>query len=354
MTTTVWTDATIGETRQVLVKDGHAVALHVARWSDRGRRALWGEVYVGRVRSIDKRLRGAFVDLGLESENGFLRLDAAGRVNGHALTEGTAVRVDVTREAARDKSPVLRFSGIATETTTQCVARHESDDELDAATAADPETRERIDAIVDAALERSAPIPGGGVLHIEPTAALVAIDVDAAGRAGSGDPERFARELNLAAAGAALRELRLRNLGGIAAIDFVSQRDRTAGAAIVAALKAAAIEDPWGVTVAPMSRFGVVELSRGQLRTPLAERLLGVDGRPSEETMALKALRAMEREARQARGREVVARLAPEVVAWLERDMIDWRTALQSRIGPRWRLVAEPGAPRERIDVEAV
>lgn len=354
MTSTVWTDAAIGETRQVLVKDGAAVALHVARWSDRGRRALWGEAYVGCVRSIDKRLRGAFVDLGVQNESGFLRLDAVGRVNGHALTEGSAVRVEVTREAARDKSPVLRFSGIATEATPQRLARHASDNELDEATAADPETRDRIDAVVDAALERAAPIPGGGVLHIEPTAALVAIDVDAGGRTGSGDAERFARELNLAAAGAALRELRVRNLGGIVAIDFVSQRDRTAGPAIVAALKAAAVEDPWGVTVAPMSRFGVVELSRGQLRTPLTERLLDAGGRPSPETMALKALRAMEREARQARGREVVARLAPDVVAWLERDIIDWRGALQSRIGPRWRLVAATGAPRERIDVEAV
>jgi len=62
----------------------------------------------------------------------------------------------------------------------------------------------------------------------------------------------------------------------------------------------------------------------------------------------------MEREARSARGREVTARLAPEAAAWLESGEIDWRSALHARIGPRWRIVAEAGAPRERVDVEAV
>ncbi|MDZ4777218.1 MAG: ribonuclease E/G [Alphaproteobacteria bacterium] len=346
------TDAAIGETRQVLVRDGAPIALHVTRWSDAGRRALWGETYLARVRSIDRRRRGAFVDLGVGE--GFVRLDTQGRVNGEALAEGLTVSAHVVREAARGKAPVLQIASRGGEGAPRCTGRHESDNDLDAAGAAPPEVRERIDEIVEAALSPTASIPGGGMLTIQPTAALVAIDVDAGARAGSSNAEHFARELNLAAAAAAMRELRLRNLGGIIAIDFVSQRDRSVREAIAAALKAAAADDPWGVAIAPMSRFGVVELSRGQLRAPLHERLLDADGRPTPETVALRALRAMEREARPARGREVVARLAPEVAAWLESDIIDWRPALQARIGPRWRIIAEVGAPRERVDVEAV
>lgn len=347
-----WTDAAIGETRQVLVRDGVAVALHVARWSDRGKRALWGESYVARVRAIDRRRRGAFVDLG--GGEGFVRLDAQGRVNGEVVAEGALVTAHVVREAAVGKAAVLQISARAGEGAPRRVARHENDADLDAAEPAPPDVRDRIDEVVEAALARTAPIPGGGVLTIEPTAALVAIDVDSGGRAGSSSPEQFARELNLAAAATAMRALRLRSLGGIVAIDFVSQRDRGAQAAVVAALKAAAADDPWGVIVAPMSRFGVVELSRGRLRAPLHERMLEPDGRASAETVALRALRAMEREARTARGREVVARLAPEVAAWLEGDVIEWREALQTRIGPRWRIVPQANAPRERIDVEAI
>lgn len=347
-----WIDAAIGETRHVTVADGKPVSLHVARWSDAGRRALWGETYAARVRAIDRRLRGAFVDLG--GIEGFVRLDGQGRVNGTALIEGESVTAHVVREGARGKGAVLQITSRGEDGAPRRIARHESDDDLEAASAASPEMREQIDEIVEAALVPTAPIEGGGVLTIQPTAALVAIDVDAGGRTGSSNPEHFARELNLAAARTAMRELRLRNLGGLVAIDFVSQRDRAVREAIAAVLKAAAAEDPWSVVIAPMSRFGVVELSRGQLRAPLHERLLDADGRPTAETVALRALRAVEREARSARGREVTARLAPEVSAWLERDVIGWRAALQTRIGGRWRIVAEEGAPRERVDVEAV
>lgn len=347
-----WTDAAIGETRQVLVRDGAPVALHIARWSDAGKRALWGETYIARVRTIDRRRRGAFVDLGIGE--GFVRLDAQGKENGDALIEGQTVIAHVVREATRDKAAVLHVSARGGEGPPRRLDRHESDEALEDAVAATPEVRERIDEVIEATLARTAPIPGGGVLTIEPTSALVAIDVDAGARTGSSNPESFARALNLAAASTAMRALRLRSLGGIVAIDFVSQRDRAAREAVVAALKAAAVDDPWGVILAPMSRFGVVELSRGRLRTPLHERLLDPDGRATPETVALRALRAMEREARTARGREVVARLAPDVVAWLESGVIDWRAPLQARIGPRWRIVPEADAPRERVDVEAV
>ncbi|KAF0178450.1 MAG: RNA-binding S1 domain-containing protein [Alphaproteobacteria bacterium] len=350
-----WIDAAIGETRQVLVRDGAPIMLHVTRWSDAGKRALWGEAYAARVRTVDRRRRGCFVDLGLGDEHGFLRLDAQGRVKGRALAEGQGVVVRVTREAVRGKAAVLELlAEPAPEGAPRRLQRPECDSDLEAATPSEIEARERIDDIVDASLAHIAPIPGGGLLTIEPTAALVAIDVDSGRRSGSPDAEKFALDLNIAAAQAVARELRLRNLGGIVAIDFVSMRDRRGGEAVVAALKAAVADDPWGVTVAAMSRFGVVEMSRGQLRAPLAERFLDADGRPSAETVALKALRAMEREARGARGREVVARLAPDVIAWLEADVIGWREALRSRIGPRWRLLAEPAGVRERIDVEAV
>jgi Ribonuclease G/E len=347
-----WSDAAIGETRQVVVRDGAPIALHVARWSDIGRRALWGETYFARIRTIDRRRRGAFLDIGVGE--GFLRLDAQGRVNGETVSEGLAVTAHVVREGVRGKGPVLQITSRGGQGAPRRLGRHESDDDLDAANAATPEIRDRIDEVIETTLAPTVAIPGGGTLTIQPTAALVAIDVDAGARTGSSNPEHFARELNLAAATAAMRELRLRNLGGIVAIDFVSQRDRTAREAIAAALKAAAADDPWGVIVAPMSRFGVVELSRGQLRAPLHERMLEPDGRPTPETVALRALRAMEREARSARGRDVTARLAPEVADWLERGVIDWRSALHARIGPRWRIIAEAGAPRERVDVEAV
>src|SRR5262249_53352766 len=149
----------------------------------------------------------------------FLPLDADGKAVLHArerkrvaLREGEGIVVSIDREAARAKSPVagLMETGHDGETP-QRVGRHQSDEELLLANPASPELRDRLDALVEEALSRTAPVPGGGVLTIEPTAALVAIDVDAGARTGSGDPERFALDLNIAAAKEAARQVRLRN-----------------------------------------------------------------------------------------------------------------------------------------------
>jgi hypothetical protein len=63
--------------------------------------------------------------------------------------------------------------------------------------------------------------------------------VDAGGRAGSGDPERFALDLNVAAAHEAARQIRLRGLGGVIAIDFVSLRSKGHNKQLEEAVRAA-------------------------------------------------------------------------------------------------------------------
>jgi hypothetical protein len=112
--------------------------------------------------------------------------------------------------------------------------------------------------------------------------------------------------------------------------------------------------DPWGVQIAPMSRFGVVELSRGQLRRPLHELLCDATGATSAETEALAALRSVEHEVRAARGRLAAAHMGADLMAWLDAAPFDWRAALTARIGPRWDVRADARiAPRSwRVEVE--
>ncbi|MES1159063.1 MAG: ribonuclease E/G [Terricaulis silvestris] len=353
-----WIDASVGETREALVRDGRAIALRVLRASENGAKARWGELYVARVTEVDRRRRGAFVDLGLSLDRGFLPLDSEGRArrggDAVALTQGMSVIVSVAREAARGKNPVLQLVelGPAGETPRR-LAQHDCDLDLAQAKPADAETRLKLDEAFDAALARSVAIPGGGTLSIEPTAALVAIDVDAGGRGGSGDPERFALELNLAAAKEVARQLRLRSLGGLAAIDFVSMRAKSHRMQLEQAVRDAFTGDPWSVQFGALSRFGVFELSRAQLRTPLHEVMLDTDRKLSVESVALQALRAIEREAEAARGRQIAASVSAEVRAWLDAATFDWRGALNNRIGTRWSLDAHNG-PREKIDVRAL
>ncbi len=352
-----WVDAAIGETREALVRDGRVIALRVLRAHDEGRRARWGEIYAARVISVDKRRRGAFLDLGLKEDQGFAPFDQDGRVRvGRArvaLKEGEGVVVSVAREAARAKNPVMEVRADPFPGAIGRLARPERDESLEAAKP-DLTARARIDEAIEEALSRTAPIPGGGALTIEPTAALAAIDVDAGARAGTGDPERFALDLNRAAALEAAHQIRLRGLGGVIAIDFVSMRRQQSRQALEAALKSALADDPWQVRFAPLSRFGVVELARAQLERPLHEVLNDRDGAPSVETTALALLRAIEREGRAMTGRRIAAQAAPAIVQWLETAPLDWRGALTERIGPRFTLEPALAFPRTRTDVRAL
>ena len=353
-----WIDAAIGETREALVCEGRPVALRVARSSDIGRRARWGELYCARVREIDRRRRGAYLDLGLRDEQGFLPLGDDGRVRSGrtriALQEGGGVIVAVTRESARGKNPVVELQETGHDgEAPHLLARHECDEDLVLAKAADAQLRAKLDAAIEDALARTAPISGGGVLTIDPTAALVAIDVDAGGRLGSGDPERFALDLNLAAAHEAARQIRLRNLGGVIAVDFVAMRAKAHVKHLEDGVRAAFAADPWSIQFGGLSRFGVYELARAQLRTPLHEQMRDSDGRMSVESVALMALRAIEREARATSGRQIACTVSPEVKAWLDGAVIDWRADLSNRIGMRWTLDAAPG-PRDKIDARAL
>ena len=357
-----WVDAAVGETREALVRESRPIALRVARASDEGRRARWGEVYCARVREIDRRRRGAFVDLGLRDQQGFLPLGEDGRVRMRrervALAEGAGVIVGVTREAARSKNPVVELQETGHDgEAPHLIGRHDADDELVLAKPADAAIRTKLDAAIEDALARTAPIPGGGALTIEPTAALVAIDVDAGGRAGSGDPERFALDLNIAAAFEAARQIRLRGLGGLIAIDFVSMRAKSHAKQLEEAVRAAFADDPWSTQFGGLSRFGVFDLARAQLRRPLHEQLRDPDGRLSIETVALMALRAVEREARAQTGRQIACTVAPDVKAWLDAGEIDWRSELSNRIGMRWSIDAAPREafwPRDKIDARAL
>jgi Ribonuclease G/E len=112
-------------------------------------------------------------------------------------------------------------------------------------------------------------------------------------------------------------------------------------------------DDPWSVQLGTLSRFGVFDLARSQLRRPLHEQLRDGHGRLSAETLALMALRAIEREARAVSGRQIACTVSPEVKSWLDAAEFDWRGALNNRVGMIWTLDAQPGA-YDRIDARAL
>lgn len=340
----------VGETRAAIIENGQIVELHFDRWSEQGRRAFAGELYLGRVKKVDGALNAAFVDLG-RGEPGFLPFGKAGRPS--ALHEGAAMAVRVTREAFGEKGPTLAFadreaSGDAPELieadanlAERLMRRHP---EAEAVWA--DEASIDISATIEAAMATRVPVPGGGALIIEPTSALTAIDIDSAGRTANAG-RKLALDLDLAAMPEIARQLRLRGIGGNVVIDCLHLRAQPDRKAVEGALKRALKADPARIDVLPMSPFGLIELVRQRTGRAITEVLNAGQGQVSTETLALAALRCLETEAVSNRAARLVLQTSAEIARWLEADTINWRAAMTDRIGPRYTLESRHDVSRD-------
>ena len=217
-----------------------------------------------------------------------------------------------------------------------------------------------VEAQVDQALEPVVALVQGGTIVIEGTAALTAIDVNTGGRTGNGGPEETARAVNLEAATEIARQVRLRNISGLVAIDFVPMRRRANEERILAVLRAAVADDPCPVHVAGFSRMGLVEMTRERRRASLASALLGhcpecsAAGRmKSPETLAFDVLRRVLREGNADPGRALTVTASPRVVEALEGPAAAALAAAAARTGGPVALVADPALADARCQVAA-
>lgn len=125
--------------------------------------------------------------------------------------------------------------------------------------------REGVEEEIAAALDRTVPLPGGGALVIDPTEALVAIDVNGA--------ERDPREAAFAAVPEVARQLRLRQLSGLILVDFPRLDRRADRDRLIEALGAALAGDRVATQLLGFTRGGLVEIIRPRDRDTLAHQL---------------------------------------------------------------------------------
>lgn len=153
---------------------------------------------------------------------------------------------------------------------------------------------EGVPEAIDSALARRVPLPGGGALTIETTAAATLIDVDS-GRSGEA-------AANAAAVPEIARQLRLRAVAGAIVIDFAAPPKGAMAAkrALAETLAQALADDPARPQVVGVSGLGLVEVRRDRLRPPLADLLLAPaqPAPPSPTALAFEALRRAVEEAR--------------------------------------------------------
>ena len=122
---------------------------------------------------------------------------------------------------------------------------------------------------IDQVYQPNVRLPSGGHIVIEPTEAMVSIDVNSGKNVREKNIEETALKTNLEAAEEIARQLRLRDLGGIIVIDFIDMRNRTYRQQVEKCVRKCLKKDRARTEIARISRFGVLELVRQKIRSPV-------------------------------------------------------------------------------------
>ena len=186
-----------------------------------------------------------------------------------------------------------------------------------------------IEKDIEKALRRRVWLKSGGYIVIDHTEALVSIDVNTGKYVGKRDFEQTVLKINLESVNEIVRQIRLRDLGGIIIIDFIDMEVPEHREQVEKALKRALAADKARTNVLQISELGLVEMTRKRVRQDLRALLTqpcptcrGTGVVKSTETLATEIYRALQAkaaaEAPAGEGREIVARVHPELATYLE------------------------------------
>ncbi|MCK9229769.1 MAG: ribonuclease E/G [Syntrophales bacterium] len=178
---------------------------------------------------------------------------------------------------------------------------------------------EQINAIYRERVE----LKSGGSLIIEPTEAVITIDVNS-GRSHKRDVEETSFRTNLEAAEEIAKQLRLRDLGGLIVIDFIDMMDRKHISEVERTFKEALKNDRSRIQLARISKFGILELSRQKKQSNIQEisyttcnQCKGSGWIPSIEYLALNTFRKVKTEAVRRDASEIEITLPADVASYL-------------------------------------
>jgi ribonuclease E len=203
------------------------------------------------------------------------------------------------------------------------------------------------------------PLKSGGSIVINPTEALVSIDVNSGRCTGQRELEDTALKTNLEAAEEIARQLRLRDLGGLVVIDFIDMKEKKHQKEVEQALKQSLKRDKARVTVGHLSKFGLLELSRQRLRSAAMVSAYtecptchGHGRVKTVGTVGLSLLRQISSQATQTQLQEVRVQGPPEVSNYLlnqkRKDLLN----LEELFGIKIVVIGKEGLGPEDIQVE--
>ena len=192
-------------------------------------------------------------------------------------------------------------------------------------------------------------LPSGGSIVINPTEALVAIDVNSGSTGKGKNFEDAIFMANMEAASELARQLRLRDLGGLVVVDFIDMRSSKNIREVERQVKVAMKRDKAKVDMSRISKFGLMQISRQKLGAPIealtyrvCEHCNGRGAVRSIETLALFYLRQIQTGASRKHVAQVECRLPLDVAQYLLNNKRNELQELESKYLTLVTIVAEP------------
>ncbi len=183
----------------------------------------------------------------------------------------------------------------------------------------------KIDAEIERINSRRVPLQSGGSIVIDPTEALVAIDVNSGKFRALDDAEETAYKINLEAAEEIARQLRLRDLGGVIVCDFIDMRYDRHKRAVEKALRDALKKHKERARILRTSAFGLIEMTRQRQRRSITRALYmdcthckGSGLIKTAESMALDVMRVIQLTIDRKDVHKVTITVSPEVATLVQ------------------------------------
>jgi ribonuclease G len=199
------------------------------------------------------------------------------------------------------------------------------------------------------AFQRRVNLPSGGYIIVEPTEALVSIDVNTGRYTGKRDPEKTILKTNIDAAREVARQVRLRDVGGIIVCDFIDMETKQNREKVLQELRTHLARDRARTKAFQVSELGLVEMTRQRVRPSLYQTqteacpTCGGSGRIfTPETLVRRLERAAGRAGSEGKERTLLARVHPEVALYVLEEEPGFARALERQLRVQITLRDDP------------
>lgn len=220
-------------------------------------------------------------------------------------------------------------------------------------------SRFQIEGQIETAYQREVTLPSGGSIVIDPTEALVSIDINSAKATKGADIEETALQTNLEAADEIARQLRLRDIGGLIVIDFIDMTSAKNQRDVEAKIHEALELDRARIQHGKISKFGLFEMSRQRLRPSLGEtsghscpRCSGHGIIRDSRSLSLSILRLVEEEASKGQTQQVRAIVPLEIAAFLTNEKRETLAEIEKANGVQILILPNPNLETPHYEVQ--